>query len=81
MKPGFWQVEIQKALKERKQKQAMTQNKFITMNQDMLSLITNSMHVSTGKFTVANVCLATRGKALSLLNNVSHKRSREFANA
>ena len=49
MKPGFWQVEIQKALKERKQKQAMTQNKFITMNQDMLSLITNSMHVSTGK--------------------------------
>ena len=63
MKPGFWQVEIQKALKERKQKQAMTQNKFITMNQDMLSLITNSMHVSTGKFTAADHLFSYTGKS------------------
>ena len=49
MKPDFFQQEIQKALKSRKEKQALSQNKFIQMNQQMLSLITSSQHVSTGK--------------------------------
>ena len=50
IKPDFFQNEIQKALKERKQKQALSQNRFIEMNEEMLHLITHSQHVSTGKF-------------------------------
>ena len=50
IKPNFFQTEIQKALIDRKQKQALTQNKFIEMNETMLKLITNSNHVSTCKF-------------------------------
>ncbi len=49
VKPGYFQQEISKALKDRKEKQALTQNKFIQMNDDMLRLITSSNHVSTGK--------------------------------
>ena len=49
IKPQFFQLEIQKALIVRKNKQALTQNKFIEMNEQMLQLITNSNHVSTGK--------------------------------
>jgi hypothetical protein len=51
VKPGYFQQEITKALKERKEKQALTQNKYITMNDEMLKLITSSNHVSTGKCT------------------------------
>jgi len=40
-------------MKERKEKQALTQNRYIEMNEDMLSLITNSLHVSTGKFFIS----------------------------
>jgi hypothetical protein len=67
VKPEFFKVEIQKALLERKEKQALTHNRYIEMKQTMLSLITNSHHVST----------ATRGKALSLLNTTSKKRGRD----
>jgi hypothetical protein len=52
VKPGYFQQEITKALKERKEKQALTQNKYITMNDEMLRLITSSNHVSTGKCTL-----------------------------
>ena len=50
IKPDFFQNEIQKALKERKSKQALSQNRFIEMNEEMLHLITHSQHVSTGKY-------------------------------
>ena len=78
VKPQFFQLEIQKALIVRKNKQALTQNKFIEMNEQMLQLITNSNHVSTGKSRslFPPTPLATRGKALSLLNTVTYKRSR-----
>ncbi len=49
MKPGYFQQEIAKALIDRKQKQALTQDKFIQMNEEMFRLITNSNHVSSGK--------------------------------
>jgi hypothetical protein len=49
VKSDYFQREIAKALIDRKQKQALTQNKFIEMNADMLQLITGSNHVSTGK--------------------------------
>jgi hypothetical protein len=55
VKPGYFQQEITKALVDRKQKQALTQNKFISMNEEMLSLITNSNHVSTGKSPCADL--------------------------
>ena len=48
------------------------------MNQQMLNLITNSQHVSTGKYFDSLTPSATRGKALSLLNTVSRKRNREM---
>ncbi len=76
MKSDFFQHEIQKALKERKQKQALSQNRFIEMNEQMLQLITNSQHVSTGKCRGHLSILATRGKALSLLNTHTNKTSR-----
>ena len=54
IKPTFFQTEISKALIERKQKQALTQNKFIEMNEQMLKLITSSNHVSTGKSSLSH---------------------------
>ena len=44
------------------------------MNEDMYKLITTSNHVSNGKFFYLTKLLATRGKALSILQNVSKKR-------
>ena len=49
VKPNYFATEIQKALVERKQKQALTHNQYISMNQEMLTLITGSNHISTGK--------------------------------
>jgi len=46
------------------------------MNDDMLRLITSSNHVSTGKFIGSSWKIsATRGKALSLLQKTSKKRT------
>ncbi len=46
------------------------------MNEDMYKLITTSNHVSSGKCAFSsNLILATRGKALSILQSVSKKRS------
>ena len=50
------------------------------MNEQMLQLITNSHHVSTGKSRGRLTNLATRGKALSLLNTHTLKVSREQFN-
>ena len=44
------------------------------MNEDMFKLITSSNHVSSGKLRLLIKLLATRGKALSLLQGVSRKR-------
>ncbi len=50
LKEDWFKEQIAKALIDRKQKQALTQNKFITMNEDMYKLITTSNHVSSGKY-------------------------------
>ena len=44
------------------------------MNEEMYKLITTSNHVSNGKFHIFSITLATRGKALSILQGVSKKR-------
>ncbi len=62
VKPGYFQQEITKALVDRKNKQALTQNKFISMNEEMLSLITNSNHVSTGKSMCSHRCFSNSGQ-------------------
>jgi len=55
VKPDLFQHEIQKALKERKEKQALSQNRFIEMNEEMLHLITHSQHISSGKQHFSNI--------------------------
>ena len=67
--PEFFDGAIQKALHERKEKDALTNNRFIEMQPDMLSLIVNSNHISKGKLQSSlRHRVACRGKALSLLN-------------
>ena len=61
VKPGYFQQEITKAPVDRKQKQALTQNKFITMNQEMLNLITSSNHVSTGEYEFSDLSFSNQG--------------------
>ena len=71
VKPGYFQQEITKALKDRKEKQALSQNKFIEMNEDMLKLITGSNHVSTGKLPFTHPSASEpRESAKSVVENL-----------
>jgi hypothetical protein len=73
VKPGYFQQEITKALVDRKNKQALTQNKFISMNEEMLSLITNSNHVSTGKFSRSDPCFSNSRQGTQSLTGCFEK--------
>ena len=65
----------------RKEKEAVTKGRYVEMEQSMLKLITTSQHISRGKYrTFLTLHLATRGKALSLLNVSTKKRTRKQAN-
>ncbi len=49
VKPTFWQEQIQLAMKTRKEKTMFKDDKYIELQHDFHSLITNSMHVSSSK--------------------------------
>jgi hypothetical protein len=66
VKPDYFEAALDDCMKSRRDRAMLQDSKYVEMNESMFNLIMNSKHVST----------ATRGKALSLLNKGSGKRSR-----
>ena len=50
IRPEFFSANIRKALLERKEREALSRNKFIDMSESMLALIKDSAHVAKCKF-------------------------------
>jgi hypothetical protein len=46
--PDYFQAEINKAYKQRKEKKMLQENRFIEFGPNMLSLVQNCNHVATG---------------------------------
>ncbi len=77
LKPDYFQTEIHKAMQGRKEKDALAHGRYIEMEQNMLTLISNSMHVSRGQLIAGTNPLIQRHAEKHLAYLMSILRSEQ----